>query len=149
MAEISSGVCKWSVRNSNLHNRTYKVFGFTLRVDLDMRSSGFLDNFEWPVLHVLFDLRVIDFATNKSLCVEYGVFRIGGKRVLRRVTNSRDRQHKIRKKFVVDLQSLFVRETNPRGCNSVTLVVCEDFYSATALYTVKRVRKRVTSHIEK
>ena len=34
----------------------------------------------------------------------------------------------------VDVQSLFIREGDPRGGNTVTLVVGEDFYASTSLY---------------
>ena len=72
-----------------------------------------------PMLHILLNFRIRELATNKTLSVEDGVFRVGVEGILGRVTD----------------ETFIIREGNPRGCDTMTLVVCDDFDTTTPLYT--------------
>lgn len=56
--------------------------------DGDCGFAALLRNLEGPVLHIAFDIRVVNLATNKSLGIEDGVFGVGVVRVLGTVTDT-------------------------------------------------------------
>ena len=47
-----------------------------------------LCHFERPVLHVASNILIIHFVTDKTLSIEYGVFRVGVESILSTVTNT-------------------------------------------------------------
>jgi len=80
-------------------------------VNLNEWGSVLVDNGEWPVLHVLLDIWVIETSTNESLGVEDGVSGVHGGLVLGGISD----------------QSLTLGESDVRRGGSVTLVVGNDF----------------------
>ena len=71
------------------------------------------------MLLVALGLRVARLATDESLSVEDGIFGVGVEGVLGAVTN---------KAFIIG-------EGDPRRCDTVTLVVGDNFYPTTLLNT--------------
>jgi hypothetical protein len=54
---------------------------------VDSRLAVLVVNLEWPVLHVLLDVSVLEFTTNETLGVEDSVLRVGVEGVLRGITD--------------------------------------------------------------
>ena len=57
-------------------------------LNLDNRFSTLVVDLEGPVLHVALDFRIVILATDKTLCVEDGVFGVGVECILGRVTDT-------------------------------------------------------------
>jgi hypothetical protein len=88
------------------------------------------------VLHVPLDFGIISLATNETLGVENSVFGIGGIGVLCRITNSATWHKNDEKDGKREcLQSLFVAKADPRGRDTVTLVIGNNLNASTALDT--------------
>ncbi|CAH2006658.1 unnamed protein product [Acanthoscelides obtectus] len=87
---------------------------------LDVRFAVLLDDLEGEQFDVMLDVSVVEFATNQTLRVEDGVFRIGGQLILGCVT---DQTFTVR------------RERHVRGGDPVTLVVCYYLHSPVLVYT--------------
>ena len=95
-----------------------------LDADLDSRLSRLLDELEWEVLGVLLDVRVPPFPANQTLGVKDGVLRVLGGLVLGGIS---------------DETLAFLSECDVRGCDTVSLVVGDDFDAALTLKTNARV----------
>ncbi|CAH1980669.1 unnamed protein product [Acanthoscelides obtectus] len=87
---------------------------------LDVRFAVLLDDLEGEQFDVMLDVSVVEFATNQTLRVEDGVFRIGCQLILGCVT---DQTFTVR------------RERYVRGGDPVTLVVCYYLHSPVLVYT--------------
>ncbi len=109
-----------------------KVAGLALVLDRDGGFAVLLLDLKGPVLHVALDILVVHLAPNETLGVKDRVTRVGVEGVLGRVTD---------KAFVIG-------EGDPGGCDTVTLVVGNDFYTSTARYTTKRLATREASKDE-
>jgi hypothetical protein len=70
-------------------SKTYEFLWTALVLNLDVWSAVLLNDTEWPVLHVLFDLWIINLATDETLSVEDGVLWVASVCVLSRVTDSK------------------------------------------------------------
>ena len=85
-----------------------------------MGFAVLFNNFEWEELDIMLDSRVAPFATDKTFGVENSVFRVGGQLVLGCVTN----------------ETLAISSKGYlRRCDTVTLVVGNDFHAAILVYT--------------
>ena len=73
---------------TRLDKETHEFAELATVLDLDVRLSTLVCDLEWPVLHVALDLGIIELATNETLCVEDGVFRVRVECILRAVTNT-------------------------------------------------------------
>ncbi|KAI8425983.1 hypothetical protein MSG28_004967 [Choristoneura fumiferana] len=83
-----------------------------LELDLNLRLSAVADHSERPVLHILLDLGVVEFASDESLGVEHRVRGVERDLVLSGVAD----------------QSLGVRERDIRWRGAVALVVGDDLH---------------------
>ena len=66
---------------------THKLLELATVLDLDVRLSTLVRDLEWPVLHVALDLGIIELATNETLSIEDGVFRVHGGLVFGSITD--------------------------------------------------------------
>lgn len=92
-----------------------------LVLDLDGRLLVLLDDLEWPMLLITLNIGILDLATNETFGIEDSVFRVSVVSVLRGVAN----------------ETLFIREADPRGGDTMTLVVGDNLDTTTTLYTTK------------
>jgi len=76
------------VKLQKLVKRTYKIFIITTVLYTDVGFTVLLDDLERPVLHVLFDFRVVNLTANESLGVEDGIFGVCGKCILGGISDS-------------------------------------------------------------
>lgn len=88
-------------------------------VDLEHGFAAFADNLERPVLSVLLDVLVIEGPTDHSLGVKNGVGRILSGLVLGGISD----------------QTFVLGECDPRGRDSVSLVVGDNLDFSTSLDT--------------
>ena len=82
-----------------------------MNIDLDTRLPITANDLEWEVLHILLNITIVELASNQSLNIEDDSFWIAGELVLCGVSD----------------EAFIVGECDPGRCNSVTLIVCEDF----------------------
>ena len=75
--------------HTRVDGETHEFAELATVLDLDVRLSTLVRDLEWPVLLVALGLRVIDLASNETLGVEDGVFRVRVVRVLRGVTDTK------------------------------------------------------------
>jgi hypothetical protein len=76
------------VKVQKLAKWTNKVLLIATIFYTDVGLAILLDDLEGPVLHVLFDFWVVNLATNETLGVEDGIFRVCGKRILGGISDS-------------------------------------------------------------
>lgn len=86
---------KWASRQEEMSTvgrakkyMTYEILWTTLVIDSNVRPRVLLDDLEWPMLHVLLNLRVVDFSSDQPLRVEHGILGVGGEGVFRGVSDS-------------------------------------------------------------
>ena len=102
-----------------------KHLRLTVHRHLDGRLTLLLNELEGEVLDVLLNISLTPLATNETLRVKDRVLGVLGGLVLGSVTNE---------------TLVILGEGHVRGCNTVTLVVGNDFDTALTLYTDTRVR---------
>ena len=74
MAEISAGEnCFVSFKYSTCARRQCRSTHSEDGTNLDEGGALLVDNFEWPVDHILLDIRIVESSTNESLRVEDGL----------------------------------------------------------------------------
>lgn len=76
------------VKAQKLAMWTYKVLLISTVLHTDVGLAVLFDDLEGPVLHVLFDFRVVNLAANETLGVEDSIFRICGKCILGGISDS-------------------------------------------------------------
>lgn len=94
-------------------------------IDLDARLSITANDLEWKVLHVLLHVSIAELASNQSLDVENSSLRVAGKLILCGVSN----------------EAFIVGESDPGRCDTVTLIVGEDFDYGEARLVCRRQLK--------
>ena len=98
------------------------------------------------MLLIALHLRLTDFTANEALGIKDGVGWVGVESVLGRITNSGYKVNATAKWNVTrkeHLQSFLVRERYPRRCDTMTLIIGNNFYTTTTLHAGDNgIRKR-------
>lgn len=82
-----------------------------MNIDLDTRLPITANDLEWEVLHILLNISIAELASNQSLDIENSSLWVAGELILGCVSD----------------EAFVIGEGNPGRCDSVTLIVGEDF----------------------
>ena len=87
----------------------------------------FFNNFEWEVLYIVLNSAICPFTTNHSLGIEDSVLRIGGQLIFGSISNE---------------TFTFSCECDIWGSDTVSLIICNDFYPTIFEYTNTRKKEK-------